>query len=102
MDLTNGTSIDHLKDTPLLGGGDNYLLSTSQVHYSFITVNDAANHHSGKKYIHYGNQIILMNYDKVLICNFPGKYFPGTYTPVFWKHFLWYYHLGMGMVTIPH
>ena len=40
IDLTNGTLISHLKETPLLNGGSNYLLSTSQSHEFGVAIHD--------------------------------------------------------------
>ena len=67
MDLPNDTSIYHRKLTPLLDGGNNLLFSTAQYCDFVVTLNDVANHHSGKKYIHDGDHIILVKSGKSLI-----------------------------------
>ena len=66
-DLPNRTATDQMKETLLLDGGENFLLSTAQDHELIMTENDVAKHHSGKKYIHDVYQIILIKSGKALI-----------------------------------
>ena len=65
--------------------------------------NDVAKHYIGKKYIHYGDQIILMKSGKALIyLPFQEPPFQEPTHQYFVKLFLYYSHLGLGMGTIPH
>ena len=64
MELPNGTSIDHWKTNPLLNGGGNLLFSRAHNCYFLMTLNNVSKHHIGKKYIHDGDHIILIKYEK--------------------------------------
>ena len=51
IDIHNGSVSDHLDDYTLYQGDVNYLLSKTQYHDFYISVYEAANHHSGNIYI---------------------------------------------------
>ena len=66
-DLPNCTTTNQMKDTLLLDGGENFLLSTAHDHDLLMTVYDVNKHQIGKKYIHDVDQIILINSGKAHI-----------------------------------
>ena len=69
--LPNGTLIYHIKNTPLLHGGANSLISTVQAREFGIVVHDVDKSCTGKVYIYTDNRSILTNFDKALcICLF--------------------------------
>ena len=67
MDLPNGTYIDHRKVTQLLDVGNNLPFSTAHSFDFTMVYNDVSEHHSGNKYIHNEDHIILMKSSKTLI-----------------------------------
>ena len=63
----NDYVISHPNKTSLLQIADNSLLSTSQYHSFGIAAYDFSYHYIGKQYTHYGQQFILMKFDKALV-----------------------------------
>ena len=59
--------IDQLKNSPLIHGGANYLLSRAQVREFGVAVHDVSKRHGGQQYIHAYNRFIPMKFDKALI-----------------------------------
>ena len=68
IDLPNATLIARPNYTPLLNGGSNYLLSTSQAHEFCVTIHDIYKPRGGKQYVHVGDRVIDVKFDKVLVC----------------------------------
>ena len=103
MELPNGTSIDHWKTNPLLNGGGNLLFSRAHNCDFLMTLNNVSKHHIGKKYIHDGDHIILIKYEKSPV--YAPFYEPPFQEPVHNNSGyppLWYTHCGLGICIIPH
>ena len=64
--LPNGTASGWFKETLLIHGGANYLISTSQAPYFGMDVLNVGKFYSGKQYIHGGYWTISMNFYKAL------------------------------------
>ena len=56
----NSTDSAHLKETLIIDGGENNLVSTSQAHYFGMITHKVENNHSEKQYIHLGDWFISM------------------------------------------
>ena len=67
IDLFNDHLLSNINETSLLQRDSDYLVLTPQDHDFWKYADDAANHYSGKQYIHYGNQVILMKFDPALM-----------------------------------
>ena len=65
--LPNCAAGYQLKDVPLLGGGTNYLLSTTQAYGLVIDIHYVGKRHSGKQCIHYGDFILSMIFDRAMV-----------------------------------
>ena len=75
IDLRIGCFIDNMNNIPVLYGGNNDLIYTSQAREFGITIHAFCNFNVGKQYIHYGDCIIPIKLDNSLyICAYLETY----------------------------
>ena len=67
IELPNGSFIGYLNNTPLLRGGDKFLISTAHLCEFYIAVHNISDKHGGRQFIHDGDWVIQLMLTKYLM-----------------------------------